>query len=318
MTLSAFVKPFDTWSDMGQVVPAEGWRRPPRTIAYFCGALHEPDDGETIRGRRLLCCEPGESSQTTRSRFSTMRCAICGRRRRTPSAAFAGSCWSTWVNSNPAKRSCARRRRGRTRAPDRSRFNSQFWVANVNPTDRYTQSIPGSAEHRISPLDNTYDNLTVAGDWTELRAQSRLRRGGGDVGAAGGACPVRFAGAGRNRRVRSSLSGGGPLTIERLKWLTIVRNATTRREPGPIGQAADCGGRRWAEPGALHRPRVIDEPSSSPTASSTTISSRAGEPPSASAQGTYSSADFDSDLKHCLQRALRAFEGVGRRGDGFF
>ena len=34
VTLSAFVKPFDTWSDMGQVVPAEGWRRPPQTIAY--------------------------------------------------------------------------------------------------------------------------------------------------------------------------------------------------------------------------------------------------------------------------------------------
>jgi predicted NAD/FAD-dependent oxidoreductase len=61
----------------------------------------------------------------------------------------------------------SRRRSGRMRAPDRSRFDSQFWVANVNPTDRYTQSIPGSSEHRISPLDNTYDNLTLAGDWTD-------------------------------------------------------------------------------------------------------------------------------------------------------
>jgi uncharacterized protein with NAD-binding domain and iron-sulfur cluster len=28
-------------------------------------------------------------------------------------------------------------------------------------------SVPGSASHRISPLDNTYDNLTIAGDWTD-------------------------------------------------------------------------------------------------------------------------------------------------------
>ena len=28
-------------------------------------------------------------------------------------------------------------------------------------------SLPGTARHRISPLDNSYDNLTVAGDWTE-------------------------------------------------------------------------------------------------------------------------------------------------------
>jgi hypothetical protein len=56
-----------------------------------------------------------------------------------------------------------RRRQG----AGRSRFDSQYWVANVNPTDRYTQSLPGSSEHRLSPLDNTYDNLTLAGDWTD-------------------------------------------------------------------------------------------------------------------------------------------------------
>ena len=27
--------------------------------------------------------------------------------------------------------------------------------------------MPGSLAHRISPLDDTFDNLTVAGDWTD-------------------------------------------------------------------------------------------------------------------------------------------------------
>jgi hypothetical protein len=49
---------------------------------------------------------------------------------------------------------------------DEKRFDSQFWTANVNPSDRYALSLPGSLEHRISPLDDTYDNLTIAGDWT--------------------------------------------------------------------------------------------------------------------------------------------------------
>jgi hypothetical protein len=48
-----------------------------------------------------------------------------------------------------------------------SRFDSQFWTANVNPSDRYVLALPGSMKYRISPLDNTYDNLTIAGDWTE-------------------------------------------------------------------------------------------------------------------------------------------------------
>jgi uncharacterized protein with NAD-binding domain and iron-sulfur cluster len=50
---------------------------------------------------------------------------------------------------------------------DESRFTSQFWTANVNPSDRYVLFLPGSIKYRISPLDNTYDNLTIAGDWTD-------------------------------------------------------------------------------------------------------------------------------------------------------
>jgi uncharacterized protein with NAD-binding domain and iron-sulfur cluster len=45
-------------------------------------------------------------------------------------------------------------------------FDSQYWTANVNPSDRYVLAPPGSLKYRISPLDNTYDNLTIAGDWT--------------------------------------------------------------------------------------------------------------------------------------------------------
>jgi len=46
-------------------------------------------------------------------------------------------------------------------------FATQFWTANVNPSDRYVISVPGSVEFRISALDYTYDNLTIAGDWTD-------------------------------------------------------------------------------------------------------------------------------------------------------
>ena len=166
VTLSAFVKPFDTWSDMGQVVPAEGWRRPPQTIAYFCGALHEPDDGETI-------AEDGYYA-ASREKVRSNALAFLDHevRHLWPKAADAerGFRWELLVDvgdQQSGEERPAGRRRGRMRAPDRSRFDSQFWVANVNPTDRYTQSIPGSSEHRISPLDNTYDNLTLAGDWTD-------------------------------------------------------------------------------------------------------------------------------------------------------
>ncbi|MGH7934477.1 MAG: FAD-dependent oxidoreductase [Candidatus Binataceae bacterium] len=36
----------------------------------------------------------------------------------------------------------------------------------MDPSDRYVLSLPGTQKYRISPLDNTYDNLTIVGDWT--------------------------------------------------------------------------------------------------------------------------------------------------------
>ena len=38
--------------------------------------------------------------------------------------------------------------------------------ANVEGSDRYTLSEPGLISHRISPLDRSVENMTVAGDWT--------------------------------------------------------------------------------------------------------------------------------------------------------
>jgi hypothetical protein len=62
-----------------------------------------------------------------------------------------GFCWDTLAGANGA---------------GRHRFDTQYWTANVNPTDRYVQSLPGSIVYRMSPLDMTFDNLTIAGDWT--------------------------------------------------------------------------------------------------------------------------------------------------------
>src|SRR5207253_11072568 len=48
----------------------------------------------------------------------------------------------------------------------KERVQQQFVSANVSPSDRFTLSLPGSTKFRISPLDATYDNLTIVGDWT--------------------------------------------------------------------------------------------------------------------------------------------------------
>jgi hypothetical protein len=43
----------------------------------------------------------------------------------------------------------------------------QFISVNDRDSDRYTLSLPDSLQYRISPLDTSVANMTIAGDWTE-------------------------------------------------------------------------------------------------------------------------------------------------------
>lgn len=45
--------------------------------------------------------------------------------------------------------------------------DEQHYKANINPSDRYTLSPPGKAKYRLAPGDSQFDNLTLAGDWTD-------------------------------------------------------------------------------------------------------------------------------------------------------
>jgi uncharacterized protein with NAD-binding domain and iron-sulfur cluster len=46
-----------------------------------------------------------------------------------------------------------------------ARFDSQFWRANIDPTERYVTSPPGSTKFRLKAWGSGYSNLVLAGDW---------------------------------------------------------------------------------------------------------------------------------------------------------
>ncbi len=60
MTVSGFVKPFDTWASMSHLLPFEDWpeAEQPQTIAYFCSVLDTPNalDGmpDAVRENRAV------------------------------------------------------------------------------------------------------------------------------------------------------------------------------------------------------------------------------------------------------------------------
>jgi uncharacterized protein with NAD-binding domain and iron-sulfur cluster len=153
VTLSAFVKPFDTWADMGHLIEEENWQSSPHALAYFCSVLgDEPADRSDVEYLKRRRAEVRQNA----IRFLNEHIRYLWPAAVAPDGGFRWELLHTGDDSEPG-----------TEARDESAVDTQFWTANVNPTDRYTLALPGSLKYRISPLDNTYDNLTITGDWTD-------------------------------------------------------------------------------------------------------------------------------------------------------
>lgn len=51
-------------------------------------------------------------------------------------------------------------------ATGENRIDQQYWRANIDPTERYVNSMPGSVHHRKKAWESDYVNMALAGDWT--------------------------------------------------------------------------------------------------------------------------------------------------------
>jgi uncharacterized protein with NAD-binding domain and iron-sulfur cluster len=156
ITISGFVEPFDTWADMRHLLAQESWQGSARSLAYFCNVLPDAPGASPER-------DPHHGQRASEQvRANAVRFLDEEIRHLWPRAVDAAGGFPWQVLVDPAEAS------GMTPAAfGKARFESQFWKANVQPSDRYALSLPGSSGYRISPLDQTYDNLTIAGDWTD-------------------------------------------------------------------------------------------------------------------------------------------------------
>jgi uncharacterized protein with NAD-binding domain and iron-sulfur cluster len=143
-TVSAFVKPFDTWASMSHLVDFEDWSEvgAPGTVGYFCGSI--PMDSQ----RRI------DAAAYTRDQ--AIRFLQQHSRHFWPCATDPVTQDFRWdllcADSDIA-------------GPDR--FDTQYWTANTDPSDLYVQSLPGTDQYRLRPDGSGYRNLALAGDWTD-------------------------------------------------------------------------------------------------------------------------------------------------------
>jgi uncharacterized protein with NAD-binding domain and iron-sulfur cluster len=148
-TVSAYEQPLHTWASMQQLIEVECWpaEERPEAIAYFCGSLQAPDPPEG--DWRAYVAEQRAGVRANAIELLDERLTHL-----LPNASAEGSFrWELLC--------------GRDGHNGASAIDTQFYLANVDPSDRYVQCVPGSDAHRLRSEESGYDNLVLAGDWTD-------------------------------------------------------------------------------------------------------------------------------------------------------
>jgi hypothetical protein len=148
-TVSAYTHPLHTWASMPQLIDAECWpaSERPGAIAYFCGALKGPwpPDGDW----RAYVAE-----ETARVRSNATELLEKRLGHLLPGTSTGGSFrWELLCGRDGHRGSSA--------------LDTQLCLANIDPSDRYVQCAPGSDAYRLRAEESGYDNLVLAGDWTD-------------------------------------------------------------------------------------------------------------------------------------------------------
>ncbi len=135
--------PLDTYASMSQTLPFEAWpgADAPRTAAAFCAVLPEA----ATRGDATASVRAGAAA------FLDERAGNLWPEAVTADGSFR---WDLLCGSEPGSTGV-------------DALRSQHVRANVDPSDRYVQSLPGSARHRLRADGSGFANLALAGDWID-------------------------------------------------------------------------------------------------------------------------------------------------------
>ena len=123
INVSGFVEPFDTWADMSLIASEESWPQPPAAIAYFCNVLAGCPRGGAAPSR-LPPRTQHERVRRNCVQFLERDIVHLWPRAHGASGGFRWDLLSGTREADP--------------------FSSQYWTANVNPTDGTPSRCPGA------------------------------------------------------------------------------------------------------------------------------------------------------------------------------
>ena len=147
--LGAFYEPIDTWADMSDLLRREAWpdNHRPQGIAYFCGPFPDAAHIPPFSDHAFPARELGRYQAMAR-RFLDERIQHLW-----PNAVASNEfMWELLVDLQDQRGA--------------ARLSSQYTRVNIDPTERYVLSVPGSTSYRLRANQLPFANVVLAGDWT--------------------------------------------------------------------------------------------------------------------------------------------------------
>jgi uncharacterized protein with NAD-binding domain and iron-sulfur cluster len=137
------VTPMSTWADMSHLIPQENWK-PGQVgmISYFTGCLEDPEEIPPARDHGFPKKVLDHNIKKTRVLFDHDIRQIWPR--------FS---WDELV-APPGEEGA-------------DRLESQYHRVNIDPSERYVQTVAGSSRHRLKSGESGFKGLVLAGDWTQ-------------------------------------------------------------------------------------------------------------------------------------------------------
>ena len=153
---------FDSWGDMGHLLRAEKWGAgdgTPKTIAYLCTVLPEGTDDHT----------KAEAEVKKNLRWWLDHQALDLWKKAGNAAGKFDDGLFVIPKATPQGVDA---------------LGAQYIRANIDPTERYVLSVPGSSRFRRDADDSKIDNLYLAGDWVRTSINGGASEAAFEAGAA--------------------------------------------------------------------------------------------------------------------------------------
>jgi uncharacterized protein with NAD-binding domain and iron-sulfur cluster len=145
--LTSFCEPYDTWASMEQLIVREAWPPgyEPKNVSYFCSVLpmasYPPRSDHAFPAKCKAVAGAGAVNQLDTEIGALWPEAVTR----------AGFRWDWLVDEAGGS--------------GEARFASQYWRANVDPSERYVLSVVDSSKYRLATDGAGPANLYLTGDW---------------------------------------------------------------------------------------------------------------------------------------------------------